>query len=75
MTAAQMEFLGLKEFNLDERTEMVRLVLYVKNFGDVPIQIQLKDRKFNSAKVVQYASSLLLTIRLPTKDHCGLKIS
>jgi len=75
ITAAQMEFLGLKEFNLDEKTEMVRLVLYVKNVGDIPIQIQLKDRKFDSAKVLQSVSGLLLTVRLLTKDHCGLKIS
>ena len=52
MTAAQMEFLGLKEFTLDEKTEVVKMVLYVKNVGDVPIQIQLKDRKFDSAKVI-----------------------
>jgi hypothetical protein len=51
MTAAQMEFLGVKDFSLDEGTEVVRMVLGVDNVGDVPIQIQLKDRKFDSAKV------------------------
>ena len=52
MTTAQMEFLGLKEFSLDEGEEVVRMVLEVDNIGDVPIQIQLKDRKFDSAKVM-----------------------
>lgn len=73
MTAAQMEFLGLTEFSLDERTEVVRMVLYVNNVGDVPIQIQLKDRKFDSAKVISHFVDL--TIRLRIKHRCESMIS
>jgi hypothetical protein len=54
MTAVQMEFLGLKEFNFDEKMEVASMVLHVNKVGDVPIQIQLKDRKFDSAKVHPY---------------------
>jgi hypothetical protein len=52
MTAAQMEFLGLKEFKFDEKKQEVRMLLHVDNVGDIPMQIQLKNRKFDSAKVV-----------------------
>ena len=52
MTAAQMEFLGLKEFEFDEKKQEVRMLLYVDNVGDIPMQIQLKNRKLDSVKVV-----------------------
>jgi hypothetical protein len=52
MTAAQMEFLGLKEFEFDEKKQEVRMLLHVGNVGDIPMQIQLKNHKFDSAKVV-----------------------
>ena len=53
MTAVQMEFLGLKEFECDEMKQQVRMLLHVDNIGDIPIQIQLENRKFDSAKVVR----------------------
>lgn len=51
MTSTQMEFLGLKEFKYDEKAQDVSMVLYVANVGDVPIQIQLRNRQFDSATV------------------------
>lgn len=51
MTATQMELLGLKEFKYDEATQEVRLTIQVDNVGDIPILLQLKDRKLDSAKV------------------------
>ena len=51
MTTAQMDFLGLKEFKFDEKTQEVRMILHVDNVGDLPMQIQLKNRKLDSAKV------------------------
>jgi len=51
MTAAQMDFLGLKEFKSDQKVQQVTMVLNVNNVGDVPIQIQLKNRKFETARV------------------------
>ena len=50
MTSTQMDFLGLKEFKFDEKAQDVNMVLYVDSVGDVPIQIQLRNRRFNSAK-------------------------
>jgi len=51
MTSTQMDFLGLKEFKYDERAQDVTMVLQVANVGDIPIQIQLRNRQFDSAKV------------------------
>lgn len=51
MTATQMQFLGLREFKFDEKAQEVRLVLQMDNIGDVPVLLQLKDHKLDSAKV------------------------
>jgi hypothetical protein len=53
MTAAQMDFLGLKEFKFDEKVHQVNMVLHVDNVGDIPMHIQLKNGKLDSAKVVR----------------------
>jgi len=50
MTSTQMDFLGLKEFKYDEKAQDVTMVLQVANVGDIPIQIQLRNRQFDSAK-------------------------
>jgi hypothetical protein len=60
MTAAQMDFLGLKEFKFDEKTQEVRLILQVDNVGDLPMQIQLKNFKLDSAKVGRSNQSLII---------------
>lgn len=52
MTAAQMDFLGLKEFEFDEKKQEVKMTVYVDNVGDIPMQIQLKNHKLDSVKVV-----------------------
>ena len=52
MTAAQMNFLGLKDFKFDEKKEQVDMVLKVDNVGDLPIHIQLKNYQLESAKVL-----------------------
>jgi hypothetical protein len=51
MTATQMQFLGLKEFKFDEKAQEVRLVLQMDNMPDIPVLLQLKDHKLDSAKV------------------------
>jgi hypothetical protein len=51
MTTAQMNFLGLKEFKYNENTQEVSIVMQVEEIGEVPIQIYLKNRKLDSAKV------------------------
>ena len=51
MTTTQMDFLGLKEFKYDEGSQEVRLTLQIDNVGDIPVLLQLKDRKLDSAKV------------------------
>jgi hypothetical protein len=51
MTATQMGFLGLKEFKFDEDAQEVSLVLQVDNIGDVPMKLQLKNGKLDTAKV------------------------
>jgi len=51
MTSTQMDFLGLKEFEYDEKAQDVSMVLHVANVGDIPVQIQLRNRQFDCAKV------------------------
>jgi hypothetical protein len=51
MTATQMGFLGLKEFRFDEVAQEVSLVLKVDNVGDVPMKLQVKNGKLDTAKV------------------------
>jgi hypothetical protein len=52
MTATQMGFLGLKEFKVDQVAQQVSLVLQVDNVGDIPMKLQLKNGKLDSAKVL-----------------------
>ena len=51
MTATQMGFLGLKEFKFDEDAQEVSLVLQVDSIGDVPMKLQLKNGRLDTAKV------------------------
>jgi hypothetical protein len=51
MTATQMGFLGLKEFKYDEVAQEVNLVLKVDKVGDVPMKLQLKNGRLDTAKV------------------------
>lgn len=60
MTATQMEFLGLKEFKYDDKAQEVRLVLQMVNVGDIPVLLQLKDHKLDSAKVYLTSDILLI---------------
>jgi len=60
MTGMEMEFLGLKEFKFDEKNEEVSLVMSVENVGDVPVVINLKNRKFMSAKVLLLCDEFLM---------------
>jgi hypothetical protein len=60
MTATQMDFLGLKEFKYDDKAQEVRLVLQMDNIGDVPVLLQLKDHKLDSAKVILAKDILLI---------------
>jgi hypothetical protein len=52
MTATQMGFLGLKEFKVDQVAQQISLVLQVDNVGDIPMKLQLKHGKLDSAKVL-----------------------
>jgi hypothetical protein len=60
MTATQMDFLGLKEFKYDDKAQEVRLVLQMVNVGDIPLLLQLKDHKLDSAKVYLTSDVLLI---------------
>lgn len=60
MTTAQMDFLGLKEFKFDEKSQEVCMVLHVDQVGDVPMQIHLKNNKLDSAKVIFLLPSLTI---------------
>ena len=60
MTSAQMDFLGLREFKFDETSQAVDMALYVNNVGDIPIQIQLKNRKLDTAKVTLACRRLII---------------
>lgn len=62
MTSLQMEYLGIKQFQVEEDKQIIRLALYVDNVGDVPILIQLKDGKFDSAKVFHLLELLLILL-------------
>jgi len=68
MTTVQMDFLGLKEFKFDEQKHQVDMVLHVDNMGDVPIQIQLKNRKLDSAKVILLKMSPLMLGRIQRRN-------
>jgi hypothetical protein len=52
MTAVQMDFLGLKEFKIDEKSQEVHMVLHMDNVGDIPMEIRLKNHQLDSAKVI-----------------------
>jgi len=74
MTSTHMEFLGLKEFKYDETAQDVSMVLQVANVGDIPIQIQLRNRQFDSAKV-HWSFTFAANFRSHTKVLCASTIS
>jgi hypothetical protein len=74
MTSTQMDFLGLKEFKYDERAQDVSMVLQVANIGDIPVQIQLRNRHFDSAKVCP-SVTFAANFRSHTKVLCDSMIS
>ena len=60
MTSTQMDFLGYKSFEYNVKAEEVNIVLQMDNIGEIPVLIQLKNGKLESAKVQH--SLLLLTL-------------
>jgi type III secretory pathway component EscV len=74
MTSKQMDFLGLKEFKYDEKAQDVSMVLQVANVGGIPIQIQLRNHQFDSAKV-RPSVTFAANFRSRTKVLCDSMIS
>ena len=73
MTSAQMNFLGLKEFKFDEKAQDVSMVLQVDKVGDIPIQMRLRNRQFDSVNVDSYLT-FAAKIRSHTKVLCDSMI-
>ena len=59
MTATQMEFLGWKEFKVDDGGKEISLVMQVENVGDVPMKLHVKEGKLEAAKVVSLGKWLI----------------
>jgi len=70
MTSTQRVFLGLKDFKYDEKAQDVSMVLHVANVGDIPVQIQLRNRLFDSVKVKLTFVRVKTDGRSHIKDLC-----